>query len=286
MTNESDLPAYNFDAVVLPEQSRGSLPAGATRVSLHTADGVYPAVTWLPPSSLRQSDGCVVTGRAFACEIATESDQRQFVLTRIDRHFQGNALAHVATTACPLDGEVNAVRMLVSQVQSAPIPAFIEEAFSDPQVFLWFWTCPASLAHHHAQAGGLARHSLHVAERAGLAVGDQPMQRDFAIAYGLLHDYGKVWAYDEGRLTPMAQRLGHEQIGYEKLLPALLRLRDACPDGGLVMQSLLSGQWKRDGKAPIQAVGNVVRSLDQFSAESDITRRREKFQKWRPVLVK
>ena len=111
------------------------------------------------------------------------------------------------------------------------------------------------------------------------------MQRDFAIAFGLLHDYGKVWAYEGGQLTEIANRLGHEQIGYEKLLPGLLRLREAWPDGGLVMQSLLSGQWKRDGKAPIQAVGNVVRALDQFSAESDMTRRQDKAARWRPVLV-
>ena len=84
-----------------------------------------------------------------------------------------------------------------------------------------------------------------------------------------MHDFGKLWSHDSGHLTRAAQHLGHEHLGFEKLMPLILQLRERWDEGGYIMQSLLSGNWKCDGQAPIVAVGNVVRSLDQFSAEGD-----------------
>lgn len=54
-------------------------------------------------------------------------------------------------------------------------------------------------------------------------------------------------------------------------MATLQRLRGRWEEGGYVMQSLLSGSWRRDSKTPALAVSNVVRSLDQFSAEDDQT---------------
>ena len=287
MNKQVPLAAYHFDAAVVAEatSSTHDLPLGASRVNVHTAAGVYSAITWLPSSVFGGCPDKVATGHVYACDVSLPSCEPQLLLTRLEPHFHGSALAYVSTTACPIDGEVNAIRNLVSGLESKELRAFVESVFEDIEVFQWFWTCPASLANHHARAGGLAQHSRDVAERAARAVSDQPMQRDFAICYGLLHDYGKIWSYEKGRLTDAAQRLGHEQIGYEKLLPALLRLRDGWQDGGLVMQSLLSGQWKRDGKAPIQAVGNIVRSMDQFSAETDMAGGKAISRSWRPAFV-
>lgn len=171
----------------------------------------------------------------------------------------------------------------IDTIDNSYLSRFLKSAFSVRDAFLWFWTCPASIAHHHAEPGGLVRHTLEVATRAAQAMRGNPVQRDFAIAYALLHDYGKLWSYDDGHLTEIARKLGHELIGYEKLFPYILRLRDEWPEGGLVMQSLLSGEWKRNGTKPIQAVGNVVRSLDQFSAEGSVVgHKNAKIRSWRP----
>ncbi len=288
MKNCQNLLAYNFDAAVVSEtlDETDSLPYRASHVSLHTANAVYPAITWLPSTEINQYNGNVTVGHVYACNLIVAPEQRsQLVLTRIDSEFNGRGLPYVCSSACPIEGEVDAVRALVSRIHSTPLKAFVEEALTNIDAFRWFWTCPASLANHHSQAGGLAAHSRHVAEQASLAVCDQSQQSDFAIAYGLLHDYGKIWSYDNGHVTEIAHRLGHEQIGYEKLLPLLLKLRKVWPDGGVVMQSLLSGQWKRDGQRPIQAVGNIVKSLDQYSAESDMGRRQNKNTKWQPTFV-
>jgi len=287
MKTLNSLQTYHFDAaIVLEDSCKGiTLPHQASRVSLHTPSDVYSAVTWMPMSELVLLNGNVLVGNVHICNYLTTTEQSQFVLTRIDSPVEASALAHVNQSACPIEGEVDAVRALVSRIHSDHLREFVEQALTNIEAFRWFWTCPASMAHHHSGPGGLAQHSRHVAEQASLAVCDQSLQSDYAIAYGLLHDYGKIWSYEDGHLNEIANRLGHEQIGYEKLLPLLLRLRDASPEIGVVMQSLLSGQWKRDGKRPIQAVGNIVRSLDQYSAETNMSIRQYKNTQWQSNSV-
>lgn len=287
MTNALSIPAYNFNAAVIPTfRPFEDVPTGAQQVALHTATMVYPAMTWLNLHYMRQNrPDHVIHGSIDACEVESSNNNRMFILTSITLQTQPNAMPFVSTTASPISGEVERVRELISTISNCAIRRFVNEAFTYHYAFEYFWTCPASLDHHHSVPGGLAKHSCDIADRAALVMFDDSLQRDFAIAYGLLHDFGKVWSYEEGTLTEMARRLGHEHIGYEKLLPALLRLRQCEPDCGIVMQSLLSGEWKRDGKKPIQAVGNLIRTLDQLSADKDLKQRNHKKAGWRPMLV-
>ena len=287
MTNNALLNVYDFDAAITYESPCNSeqLPNGAIKLRLHTDDAAYSALTWMP-QFVQYESGLVSVARVKAITAPHDMDSGILLVMAADPRFGETALHLVPSAASPVEGEVAAVRGLVGQIIEPSLRRFVELALSNVDAFQFFWTCPASLNHHHCRAGGLVVHSRHVAEQAAAAVGDDRVQRDFAIAYGLLHDYGKIWAYQNGQLTELASRLGHEQIGYEKLLPALQKLRNKWPDGGVTMQSLLSGEWKRNGTRPIQAVGSVVRALDQYSAESDMTRKQTPKQRWRPMLVK
>jgi hypothetical protein len=269
------LPIHRFSAVLL----RGGVREhevfrnGGTVVGLATCQGHYDAWTWIDPLAFATADGLVPVGDV--CTLLIEhAGGSGLVLTKFAARPADLALHHVSPLACPVAGEVGEIRRLVASIEQPELRIFVEEALSIEAAFRWFWTCPASLSHHHAYPGGLARHSREVAERAARAVGDKPLQRDIAIAYGLLHDYGKLWSYDNGHLSRAAQRLGHEQLGYERLMAPIQRLRERFDEGGYLMQSLLSGAWKREGHAPIAAVGSIVRSLDQFSAEEDRLARR------------
>ena len=267
-------PIDEFTAALLPNMlHEPALSAsGGEALSLHCVQGQFEAWTWIHDLPLAGPDEPIPVGRV--CTLALGApDASALVLTRFLPLLDEHALRFVSPLACPVAGEVSAVRRLIDLIENDELRRFVSEALSVTTAFHWYWTCPASLAHHHAYPGGLARHSREVAERAARAVGDKPLQSDYAIAYGLLHDYGKLWSYEDGHLTRAAQRLGHEQVGFDKLLTPLHRLRERWEDGGYVMQSLLSGNWKRDRHAPAIAVGNVVRSLDQFSAEDDRTPR-------------
>lgn len=109
-------------------------------------------------------------------------DATALVLTRFQRSPDVHALQFVSPLACPVTGEVSAIRRLIDSIADDDLRRFVVEALSISTAFHWYWTCPASLAHHHAYPGGLARHSREVAERAARAVGDKRDQRDFAIA--------------------------------------------------------------------------------------------------------
>lgn len=287
MPVELSIPAYSFDAAVIPTlRPNEDAPFGARQIALHTATMVYPAITWLHINILQQNNpDHVIHGNVTACELNASDGTRMLVLTSIALRPTNNAMPCLFTHASPIVGEVERVRELIATMSNCAIRRFVNEALTYRDAFEYFWTCPASVNHHHSHPGGLAEHSRDIAERAALVMLDEPLQRDFAIAYGLLHDFGKVWSYEDGSLTEMARRLGHEQIGYEKLLPAIVRLRQCEPDCGIVMQSLLSGEWKRDGKRPIQAVGNLIRTLDQMSTDSDLKKRNHKKADWKPVLV-
>src|SRR3546814_7913564 len=73
---------------------------------------------------------------------------------------------------------------------------------------------PASAKHHHARPGGLAVHSLEVAEDLAGHIGLSDTERDLGVAGALLHDIGKVWSYTPDMFPNSANlAMGHELIG-------------------------------------------------------------------------
>jgi hypothetical protein len=266
--------------VTLSEVFPEPTPEGASTVNLHTAEDSWSALCWQAPH-LGAGTGAMVAD----VDIVQIGDS-ELIVTRLERQPDAFGFDFVSPIACPVAGTVRGTRDLVDTL-CEPLRRFVRSALSLPGATLAFWRARASLKHHHAHMGGLAEHSLDVATRTAAAMANDPAQRDIAVAYALLHDFGKVWCYAANRMTDEGRLLGHEQVGFERLLPLLLELRHAWPDGGIVMQSLLSGEWKRERTAPVIAAGNVVRSLDQLSAEHDMgdhpdpSRRR-----WQPRLVK
>lgn len=174
-------------------------------------------------------------------------------------------------------------RDVVDACRTGPLRRFLSDVFSMPEVYRDFWNCPASRSHHHAYPGGLALHSVEMAEN----VRDTPrlsdLERDVGIAHALTHDIGKLWCYAPG--ASHLHALGHELVGLGQLHHALERLALDWPDGAVALRSLLSGQWKRLGGKPLMAVGSLVRAYDQASAENDLRpRRRHPHQPWSPSI--
>jgi hypothetical protein len=152
-------------------------------------------------------------------------------------------------------------------IRSVSLRRFLSDVFSIPVVYRNFWTCPASQKHHHAYAGGLADHSVEMAEDMAAVARLTETERELGIVYALLHDIGKLWCYvDDGTY---GDPLGHELAAIDRLHAALARLAESWADGATAMRSFLSGLWKQRGHRPIMAVGKLVQALDQASAERD-----------------
>lgn len=167
---------------------------------------------------------------------------------------------------------IQRLRDVVKRIESEALFEFLSNVFSLKIVYRHFWKCPASQAHHHAYLGGLAIHSIEMAERMADTPGLNSTDRDIGIVFALLHDIGKLWCYGEIEATPL-DKLGHDLVGLTKLNDALDILEGNWADAAIALRSLMSGQWKSKGGKPLLAVGKIVQAYDQSSAEQDLRSR-------------
>lgn len=187
----------------------------------------------------------------------------------------------------PVRGLVDDTLGLVRRIEAEPMRKMVERVFLKREVARRYWTMPAGRRHHHAFAGGLALHSLEVAKDLEGQAALASHERDICIAAGLLHDIGKVWAYDdEMRLTDEAKAVGHERIGLRRLHDELDLLECEWPDGAHAMAVLLDGSTRRrpDGSLPSALVARL-KAADQRSSERE-RRGRNEGESWCPEPYK
>lgn len=176
---------------------------------------------------------------------------------------------------CPVRGVVAEIVGLIRQIHSEPLRCIVERVFLRRDVTASFWTMPASARHHHAVPGGLAVHSLEVAQDLAEQGALNECERDLCIAAGLLHDIGKVWSYTSDMFqTTEARAMGHELLGLVRLHEELSMLHIEWPEGAHSMRALLSGntRMRHDGSMPTALIARL-KAADQRSCEQDRSRR-------------
>lgn len=195
-----------------------------------------------------------------------------------------NALEFLQPSVCPIKSVFADTLALVDDLQTEPLRRLIRSVFLDREVQARYWTMPASARHHHAHAGGLAEHSLEVAQDIATQAQLTGIERDLGIVGGLLHDIGKVWAYTDNMFPNIAgQAMGHELIGLARMEQHLQVLEASWPDGAYAMRVLLSGcaRPRADGSLPSALVARI-RACDQRSCERNQGHPTRKARSWIP----
>jgi 3'-5' exoribonuclease len=140
-----------------------------------------------------------------------------------------------------------------------------------------FETCPASTAGHHAELGGLLRHTWEVASIGRAIAHACGADRDVVLAGALLHDIGKLEAYrweTSFETTDVGALLGHVALG---MLMLDRRLRSEpvppCTEGErLLLQHLVASHHGRQefGAAmpPMTLEAEILHFADNASAKS------------------
>ena len=117
-------------------------------------------------------------------------------------------------------------KSLIAEISYEPLRNFVEAVFFKHGLWEKFRTWPAALLLHHAYSGGLLEHSISVTIGArDLAKHYEtfkiPVDMNLVIAGGLLHDIGKIEAY-EGMVVPQINTVGnvieHVSLGYHTLM--------------------------------------------------------------------
>lgn len=180
-----------------------------------------------------------------------------------------DGLTHLPVDICPVNGVVAAIRSLVAEIRTEPLRVFVTRAFERRDVTGAFWTMSASARHHHTGAGGLALHTLEVAQDIAGQTSLRDLERDLGIAGALLHDIGKIWSYTPDMfLNAAGLAMGHELLGLSRLESELGELEQAWPDGAYTMRALLSGQSRmRDNRTMPTSLLARIKACDQRSCE-------------------
>lgn len=182
-----------------------------------------------------------------------------------------DGLTHLPDDACPVAGTILRTKGLISNIKTAPLHVFLANVFQRRDVFDAYWVMPASGRDHHSYPGGLAVHSLEVADDLSAHLGLTDLELDLGIAGALLHDIGKVWSYTNDMFPNAASlAMGHELVGLCRIEPELARLERTWPDGAYVMRCLLSGnsRMRENGSHPSSLLQRI-KACDQRSCERD-----------------
>lgn len=172
---------------------------------------------------------------------------------------------------------VSSVEMVMGVEQwlhSCPYPAlkaFVYQVLGQPDIGCSFFSLPASAKHHHCDAGGLARHSMEVAQAVyAVSGGFAEHERWLAAVVGLLHDLGKVRSFHpDGRRTETGYLVSHELLGLELIVPALSRLDSAWADGANALRYLFDWMLRPKHQRPLMPIAMTIRQADMMSASAD-----------------
>ena len=149
--------------------------------------------------------------------------------------------------------------------------------FDDPAVRLRYEECPASTAGHHAELGGLLRHTYEVAAIGRGIAGLCGADPDLVLAGALLHDLGKLESYRwQGvfEVTECGALLGHVTLGMRMLDRRVAReLPAPCTDQELttLLHLIASHHGRQEFGAavsPMTLEAEVLHFADNASAKS------------------
>jgi 3'-5' exoribonuclease len=147
---------------------------------------------------------------------------------------------------------------LLGTIQTPALRALLDRFFA-PESELWhrFREAPAAKHYHQAYRHGLLEHTLSVAQGVSAAASFFPgIDRDTAITGALLHDIGKLEAYNDDPLaidlTDLGRLIGEIPLGYYRVRREIEGIDDFDPDlAWAVLHIILSHHGSLEHGSPV-----------------------------------
>jgi 3'-5' exoribonuclease len=177
------------------------------RVILADRTGTVAGVMFDVPAhvadSLAIGSGVEVTGK-----VGEFRDQLQVSLERIVPTDLTNLEEFLPMARRPLEEMRAELDALLAAIAQPDLARLLDSILGDKDIYDAFTRAPAAKVNHHACIGGLLEHTLAVARIALTACDLYPeLDRDLVLTVALLHDLGKIHAYD-----PVSFQLTEEGI--------------------------------------------------------------------------
>ena len=163
-------------------------------------------------------------------------------------------------------------------MQSRTLRSVVDLFFANDEFRVRFERTPGSPSSHHAKLGGLLLHTFEVASIARATARTTRANQDLVFAGALLHDIGKVEAYEVAATgfstTPCGLLLGHVVLGALMLERALAKLgAPICTEGQVLelQHMILSHHGSLEFGSPVQPMtveAEIVHWSDEASAKA------------------
>ena len=155
---------------------------------------------------------------------------------------------------------------------------FLEQVFSDERVSRLFYEAPGGKSYHHSRLGGLICHTVSVAENCLKLAAGQDVDADILVAGALLHDIGKIEAYDWSgaafEMTDRSRLLGHIALGLMLLNGLLLSSPEGLSEDRIaeLLHMVLSHHGSKDKGSPVELLtleAEILHYADEFDFKAD-----------------
>lgn len=236
--------------------------------SFLTQEGVFPVTSWVgeqfmaDPHKIDKVHATLLSMPDALHVLAAERDEAL------------DPIGLVPEALCPAPGMVTGVYELVESISTPELRRLVSDAFTLNAIFHGFWISTAG-SRHHAWPGGLAWHSLEVAQEVLQVVNSNAaalrftnVEKDLGVVGSLLHDVGKIVSYNDlGYRNERALVIGHELLGLDLLREPLDALRKYNMELGDALSALLLSRTAfSGGRHRLEAIREVVSKADRKSA--------------------
>jgi 3'-5' exoribonuclease len=146
----------------------------------------------------------------------------------------------------------------MATIQNPQLQALLDRLYGrDSRVFKRFREAPAAKYYHQAYRHGLLDHTVSVAQAVSAAAGAFPeIDRDIAVTGALLHDIGKIQAYNSDPLaidlTDAGRLLGEIPLGYYLVRRTIETIEDFDAElAKAILHIVLSHHGKLENGSPV-----------------------------------
>ena len=169
------------------------------KLQLGDASGQVEAVAWDDVEGVAAVAALGAVVRVFGSFSDDARYGRSITLRRIRlaEHGEYEPAQIYASAPIPYDQMVADLEELIGTVQQPHLQRLLRDLLCDGEVAERWRTAPAAKIYHQAYRHGLLEHSLSVAQGVSAMASTFPgIDRDVAVAGALLHDIGKIDAYE------------------------------------------------------------------------------------------
>ena len=155
---------------------------------------------------------------------------------------------------------------VVGLVTNKALQRFLATVFSDFDVCTGLCLCPASIAYHHNQRGGLLAHSVECAELTADMLKSNNTMLQLGVVAALLHDLGKVRVFTRhGGFSDASGVVSHTTFNFLLLATALKQLEAEWKNAALSLIHVWEWLHGDQRKPPLVSFAVAVAAADKLS---------------------